>query len=74
MTRLLNIKKDSKIYGLEPNGDKDGVVVFDHIDGMYSLCYAYNGDGTRIEGLIHLNAMTPLVEYKDGYKVAESED
>ena len=63
--RLDAIPKGSKIYGLEPNGDKDGVVVFDHLDGMFSCCYLLDDESK----IVHLSRFQPLKEHKDGYKV-----
>lgn len=62
-----------KIYDLDPNGLKDGWVEFDHLDGMYSYCVAYDGDGNRL-GICHLAGFTPLETHKDGYRIAAKED
>lgn len=43
---------------------KDIVVIFDHIDGLYSYCWLEE-DKTKI---IHIKATTPFKKYKDGYK------
>lgn len=59
-----------KIYGLNPAGHEDGWVEFDHIDGMYSYCRAYDGNGTDL-GACHLQAWTALEPFKDGYRVTE---
>ncbi|PVB24450.1 hypothetical protein [Mycobacteroides abscessus] len=59
-----------KIYGLNPNGHKNGWVEFDHIDGMYSYCVAFDGLGNRL-GPVHLKAWTPLEPFEDGYRVVE---
>lgn len=59
-----------KIYGLNPDGHEDGWVEFDHIDGAYSYCRAYDGNGTDL-GVCHLAAWTPLEPHEDGYRVAE---
>lgn len=61
-----------RIFGLNPNGDVDGWVEFDHIDGMYSYCVAFTGDGAEL-GVCHLKAWTPLVEVEGGYRVADDE-
>lgn len=45
------------------------IVIFDHIDGFYSYCWLEE-DKTKI---VHLNACIELVEYKDGYKLKDSE-
>jgi hypothetical protein len=62
-----------RIFGLAPNGDEDGWVEFDHIDGMYSYCVAYTGDGKQL-GVCHLVAWLPLEECEGGYRVAEEQD
>lgn len=49
---------------------KDIVVIFDHIDGMYSYCWLEE-DKTKI---IHIKATTLFEEYKDGYKIIEGDD
>ncbi len=64
--------KRPKIFGLEPNGDKDGWVEFDHIDGMYSYCVAYDGTGQKL-GVVHLKAWTPLEEVDGGWVVTEGD-
>ena len=58
-----------KIYELHPNHDPDGIVEFDHIDGMYSYCVAYAGDGTEL-GVVHLAAYVELEPYRDGFRLA----
>jgi hypothetical protein len=62
-----------KIFGLAPDGDEDGWVEFDHIDGMYSYCVAYTSDGEEL-GVCHLAAWTPLEAVEGGYIIAEEED
>ena len=42
----------------------DKVVIFDHIDGMYSYCWLEE-DRSKI---VHIKAWTLFEEYKDGYK------
>ena len=61
MTRLWDIKEQSKIY--EKCSDGSTFLIFDHIDGMYSYCTTEKG------GVVHLSFSTPLKEYKDGYKI-----
>jgi hypothetical protein len=61
-----------RIFDLAPNGDEEGWVEFDHIDGMYSYCVAYAGDGTKL-GVCHLSAMTPLKAVPGGYILATEE-
>ena len=45
------------------------VVIFDHIDGLYSYCWLEE-DKTKI---VHIKATTPFKKYKDGYKYIESQ-
>lgn len=61
-----------KIYGLEPNGHENGWVEFDHLDGMYSFCVAYDGEGNRL-GVVHLAGYMPLLPEGDGYRPATPE-
>ena len=42
----------------------DKVVIFDHIDGMYSYCWLEEDK----DKIIHIKAWTLFKEYKDGYK------
>jgi hypothetical protein len=59
-----------KIYGLTPNGHEDGWVEFDHLDGMYSYCVAYDGEGNDL-GICHLAGFTPLEPDGDGYRICD---
>ena len=61
-----------RIYGLNPDGHTDGWVEFDHLDGMYSLCVAFDGEGNHL-GICHLAGFTPLVPDGDGYRLAEEQ-
>lgn len=61
-----------KIFGLSPNGDPNGWVEFDHIDGMYSLCFAYDSSGYYL-GTCHLQAWTPLKAVEGGWEIDESQ-
>jgi hypothetical protein len=61
-----------RIYGLSPDNDPDGWVEFSHVDGMYSFCVAFAGDGTEL-GICHLAAWTPLAPEGDGYRVVEDD-
>ncbi|QGJ94330.1 hypothetical protein SEA_ELITE2014_6 [Mycobacterium phage Elite2014] len=48
------------------------MVEFDHVDGMYSLCLAYDGEGDGLGnylGIVHPYALTELEEYRDGYRM-----
>ena len=47
----------------------DQVVIFDHIDGMYSYCWLEE-DRSKI---VHIKAWTLFEEYKDGYKYCGEE-
>lgn len=48
---------------------QDIVVMFDHIDGMYSYCWLE--DKLTI---VHIKATAQFEPYKDGYKYIEGED
>lgn len=48
----------------EIENKKDIVVIFDHLDGLYSYCWLEE-DKSKI---IHINATTTFKKYKDGYK------
>ena len=43
------------------------IVIFDHIDGLYSYCWLEE-DKNKI---IHIKATTEFKKYKDGYKYVE---
>lgn len=64
----LPMRQGVKIYNLSPDHDKDGVVIFSHIDGMYSYCWV-EGDKDKV---IHLSAVMPVKKYKDGYELDEA--
>lgn len=56
-----------KIHGFKGDDDKDVVLRFHHLDGMYSYCTV---EGT--DHIVNLKATTPLVEMEDGeYKIDE---
>lgn len=59
--KLYDLKNKSKIY--EECSDGSKYVIFNKIDGAYSHCT------TEKKGTVHLSAVTPLVEYKNGYKI-----
>lgn len=61
--RLFNMQKGIKIY--EECSDGSKYFIFDHADGMYSYCI------TEKLNPVHLAMATPLVKYKDGYKIKE---
>lgn len=50
-----------KIHGFKDIKDKDIVVLFHHLDGMYSYCTI---EGTK--KVVHLSASTPLIEIENG--------
>jgi len=58
--------KNIKLYKVIDNL----VVIFDHIDGLYSYCWLEE-DKTK---LVHIKATTLFEEYKDGYKLLEEEE
>ena len=66
---LPRTEKGIKIYGLKDTDDKEIIVLFYHIDGMYSYC--------KIEGtdkVVHLPATLQLIEMgNDEYKVLDEE-
>ena len=43
---------------------EDKVIVFDHLDGLYSYCWI-DGDKNKV---VHINACTLFKKYKDGYR------
>lgn len=69
MTKLYNILKGSRIYGEQLDDGTPIVIIFDHLDGMYSYCYLEH-DHSK---LVHLSASTPLKVHKDGYKIVEKQ-
>lgn len=69
--KLYEIPEKSKLYFDDNIGDKkDIVVIFDHIDGLYSCCWLDNDKSA----LIHIKATTQFKRYKDGYKCVEGID
>lgn len=69
-----------KIYSDEPItvGKKkyeNVVILFHHLDGMYSYCTLLNKEGDTIlhtdgtKAVMHLQAATPLIKHKDGYRI-----
>jgi hypothetical protein len=59
-----------KIHGLKDDKDKDIVVLFHHLDGMYSYCTI---EGT--DKVVHLSASTPLITLGKGeYKIDEEKE
>ena len=58
-----------KLYELPENQNiklyiEDYIVIFDHIDGLYSYCWL-EGDKNKI---VHVKATALFEEYKDGYR------
>jgi hypothetical protein len=72
--KLYSLKRGSKIYEEVDDTNlihhKGSYIIFHRLDGAYSFCMAHKKDGEEI-GSIHLSASTPLVKYKDGYKIGE---
>lgn len=65
--KLYDIPKGSKIKEKCYNAEKKligDVIIFDHIDGMYSYCTI---EGTK--EVIHLSASTPLKKVGQYYKI-----
>ena len=57
--------QNTKLYfDDEIENKKDIVVIFDHLDGLYSYCWLEE-DKSKI---IHIKATTEFKKYKDGYK------
>lgn len=64
--KLYELPKGSKIYGYDVQGEDDAVIIFDHVDGMYSYCYIEGNE----DKVVHLSASLQLRKYKDGFKEA----
>lgn len=65
--KLYDLPRDKgvKIYGAKAaDTDKDVVIIFGHLDGMYSYCWI-----EKTGEIVHLSASTPLTEHKDGYMI-----
>lgn len=45
----------------------DKVVIFGHLDGMYSYCWLEEDKNI----IVHINAYSSFKKYKDGYKYVE---
>lgn len=43
------------------------VVIFDHLDGLYSYCWLEE-DKNKV---VHIKATAEFEKYKDGYKIVE---
>ena len=71
MKRLyeLPVYKNVKLYfDDEIDNKKDIVVLFGHLDGLYSYCWLEE-DKTK---LVYIKATTLFKKYKDGYKYVEN--
>lgn len=74
-------EKGVKIYPLRSVSIEDGkelndiVILFHHLDGMYSYCTLLDKDGDTVlfkdgtKAVMHLSAATPLKRHADGYKI-----
>lgn len=49
---------------------EDKVIIFDHLDGLYSYCWLEE-DKSKI---VHIKITTLFEKYKDGYKLVEGEN
>lgn len=75
--KLFQIKPGAKIYEEVITNDESqpgSYLIFKRLDGAYSICSAYDKEGDNLMNghdvaIVHLSASTPLVEYKDGYKI-----
>lgn len=72
--KLYELPRDEgiKIYGFKDNDNNDITIIFGHLDGAYSYCWIEDKETGDTDKVVHLSASTPLVKYKDGYKVKEN--
>lgn len=65
--KLYELPRDMgvKIHGLNRVNGDELTIIFGHLDGAYSYCWIEG----EPQNVVHLSASTPLVKYKDGYKV-----
>lgn len=68
--RLCDLPERSGVKIYVDADEGEAVLIFDHLDGMYSYCWV-KGDESQV---VHLSAVTPLVQYEDGYKIREVKD
>ena len=70
MKRLYEIEeyKGVKLY-VEDEAGKEIVIIFGHIDGLYSYCWLEEDR----EKIVHIKATSLFKKYKDGYKYIEEE-
>ena len=61
MKKLYELPEKSKLY------IEDKVVIFSHLDGLYSYCWLE--EDKKI--IVHIKATTMFRKYKDGYKYVE---
>lgn len=66
--KLYDIPKQSKLKLTIVNGDteREDMVTFHHIDGMYSYCTTSDG------AVVHLSASTPMKKVDDYYIIDEA--
>jgi len=85
LCRLFELKKGAEIHGLElrPEGKgtiKDAVIVFDHVDGMYSYNTVRLASGEMLtnddgsESVVHLANGAWLKQVGDHYVMATEEE
>lgn len=73
MIELYKIKKGSRIKITDENG-KHHMIIFHHLDGMYSYCTTEKLDRNGEATVIHLSALTPLVEHKKYYTIEKRDN
>ena len=64
-----------KLYELPENQNiklyiDDKIVIFEHLDGLYSYCYLEENKNK----IVHIKATANFEKYKDGYKMVEMKD
>lgn len=61
------------------HGDDGAFVEFDHLDGMYSYCPAFDSEGAPVltshsrPGIAHLHIATIIEPFEDGYRIVTNE-
>ena len=68
------MNKAKSLYDLPENKGiklyiEDKVVIFGHLDGLYSYCWLEEDK----DKIVHINACTQFKKYKDGYKMVSQE-
>jgi len=75
LVRLYDLKKGSEIHGLELKIEgktyRDAVVVFDHVDGMYSYNTLKDKDGNPLK---HKDGTTCVVHLANGALLKKVDD